>query len=264
MYNKIQSRDNQKLKNVRKIRNGKAENEIFIEGLRLCEEALKSNVEILECYIDTKFGKNEREVALINEIEKKCRSISEVDANLFQTIADTQNSQGIIIIGRKPENVFQQLNEVNKDILMLFKINNPSNLGAILRTAEAANIGCVIISAKSTDAFSPKSLRASMGASFRLPIWENADFDEVLEWAKSVNLITTAADINAEKDYSEIDWKQNRLIIFGSESDGLSENQCEIIDELIYIPMENNVESLNLAVSCGIILFEAKRNKKSG
>jgi len=259
MYNKINSRDNQRLKNARKIREGKAFEKIFIEGLRLCEEAIRSEIEIIECFVDEKFRKNDRESNLIEIIEGKCSVINEVETNLFQSIADTKNSQGIILIGKKPQRSFKDSTAEKIQYLFLFEVNNPSNLGAILRTAEAAGVGGVIISKNSTDAFSPKSLRASMGAVFRLPIWEQADFYEVIKWAKEKNLITTAADINADRKYYEIDWNKRRLIIFGSEAEGLSEEQRQSTDELIYIPMENSVESLNLAVSCGIILFEAKK-----
>lgn len=258
MFNKINSRDNQRLKNARKIREGKAFEKIFIEGLRLCEEAIRSEIEIIECFVDEKFGKNDRESNLIKIIEGKCSFINKVETTLFQSIADTKNSQGIILIGKKTQHSFKDSTAKNQ-YLFLFEVNNPSNLGAILRTAEASGVGGVILSKKSTDAFSPKALRASMGAGFRLPIWEQADFYEVLNWAKEQNLITTAADINADRKYFEIDWKKRRLIIFGSEAEGLSEEQRQSIDELIYIPMENSVESLNLAVSCGIILFEAKK-----
>ena len=111
----------------------------------------------------------------------------------------------------------------------------------------------------SADVFSPKALRGAMGASLRLPIWTNAGFFEVLEWSKQKNLISICADINAEKSYTEIVWKQPRLLIFGSEAHGLSAQEREKVDESLIIPMENNVESLNLAVACGVILFEAKR-----
>jgi TrmH family RNA methyltransferase len=151
--------------------------------------------------------------------------------------------------------------QTNFPVIFLFEINNPSNLGAIFRTAEAAGAAGVIISAKSAAAFSPKAMRAALGANLRLPIWENARFEQVLIWASETKAITTAADINAVKKYTEIDWNQPRLLIFGSEAHGLSENARTSIEELIYIPMQNDVESLNLAVSCGIILFEAHRQR---
>nr|HQU85298.1 RNA methyltransferase [Pyrinomonadaceae bacterium] len=206
------------------------------------------------------FGKNERETVLFQHFGQLNKQINSVENKLFQTIADTHNSQGIVVIAEKPKNSFDEL-PMSNHFIFLHEINNPSNLGAILRTAEAAGINGIIISKNSTDVFSPKAIRASMGSVFRLPIWEKAEFEEVLSWAKLKKLMTTAADIKAENTIWETDWKQKRLIIFGSEADGLSEEKLSKIDEMIYVPMENAVESLNLAVSCGVILFEAKRQR---
>lgn len=98
-----------------------------------------------------------------------------------------------------------------------------------------------------------------MGASLRIPIYENAGFDEMLEWAAANDMVPTAADTSGQTTYTGTDWTRPRLLIFGSEAHGLSAEQREKIREMVSIPMENEVESLNLAVSCGIILFEAKR-----
>ncbi len=87
-------------------------------------------------------------------------------------------------------------------------------------------------------------------------------FFKVLEWAKQKNLISVCADVNAEKSYLEIDWNKPRLLIFGSEAHGLSVEERNVVDESLIIPMENEVESLNLAVSSGVILYEAKRQRK--
>ena len=119
----------------------------------------------------------------------------------------------------------------------------------------------VIVSPKSADTFSAKAVRASMGAIFRIPVWENADIDQALDWAAMNEFIVTASDVSATTTYSEIDWKLPRLVIFGSEAHGLNSFELEKSKEKIVIPMENGVESLNLAVSAGIILFEAKRQR---
>ena len=146
---------------------------------------------------------------------------------------------------------------------MLHQINNPSNLGATLRTAEAVAAAGIVTTKYSTDVFSPKSLRGAMGAAFRLPLWTDADFFEVLNWSRQMNLISIAADVRAKKSYLEIDWSVPHLLIFGSEAHGLSESELTETEENLKIPMENRVESLNLAVSCGVILFEAKRQMNS-
>ncbi len=258
----ITSRDNQKLKFARKVRDGKVENQIFIEGLRLAEEALKSEIIVLEAFITESFAADNLE--FINKLSSQTEVFT-LSEKLFKSISDTQNPQGIILICDKPKfakDKFFQFSQSKNSlpiILLLHNINNPNNLGAIFRTVEAVGVEKIIISKNSANAFSPKSLRASMGSVLRIAVWENIDFEMALQWAEENNLITTCADINAEKSYTEIDWKKSRLLIFGSEAHGLSTEERNKIGENLFIPMEKNVESLNLAVACGIILFEAKR-----
>ncbi len=254
----ITSRENGKLVNARKVRDGKDRTKIFIEGRRLASEALHSPIVIDECLISDEFNDSD----LIKAIENRTENISTVADRLFKTIADTNEPQGIVLIARRPTSgdldaAIQTANP--RLVLFLNEINNPSNLGAILRTAEAAGVAGVIVSVNSADVYSPKSIRAAMGSSFRLKIWENARFDEVISWARERKLNTTAADISADGSYADIDWKQPRLLILGSEAHGLSIEQLASVNETILIPMENSVESLNLGVSAGIILFEAKR-----
>lgn len=259
---KITSRDNSKLKFARKVRDGRVADFIFVEGLRLAEEVLRSNVEISEVFFTAQFAETERGIIFLNQTANH----TEVSENIFNSLADTKTSQGIVLICAKPETSQRRIeSDLPKHefplVVLLHETNNPSNLGAILRTAEAANVAGVIITKNSADAFSPKALRSAMGANLRLPMWTNADFSEVLDWAREQNLVSICADINSNKSYTEIDWKKPRLLIFGSEAHGLSAKEREMIDESLLIPMENNVESLNLAVSCGIILFEAKKNR---
>lgn len=258
----IKSRDNERLKHVRRIRDGNAEGLIFIEGVRLAEEAMRSNIVVEAYFLSETFGGSDRKTSLVDQINLCGHSYTVVADNIFSSISDTQNPQGIVLIARRPENSKRSIesNLLTAPLaIFLHEIGDPSNLGGIIRTAEAAGVAGIIISNGSASAFSPKSLRAAMGSAFRLPIWESAKLDEVLIWAKNHRLRTMAADINAETEYHEIDWKVPSLVVFGSEGHGLSAEIIGMLDELTRIPMANNVESLNLAVSCGILLFEAKR-----
>jgi TrmH family RNA methyltransferase len=265
----ITSRDNAKIKFVRRVRDGKEPDAIFIEGVRLAEEALRSGVQIAEAFVTPRFAADQRKSTLVDELRKRGIQITEVSAGVFGSIADTENSQAIVLIAERPENgaaaIEANLNGKSRIVLFLFEINNPANLGAIFRTAEAAGVAGVIVSSGSADPFSPKALRAAMGSSFRLPIWEVADLATVLEWGSENGLISTAADINAAAAaaYTRIDWKKPRLLIFGSEAHGLDKSTLDKVDELTFIPMQNSVESLNLAVSAGIILFEAQRQNRN-
>jgi len=264
---KISSRENPRLKQARKVRDGREKDAVFVEGLRLAEEAVKSDLQILECFLTEGFQQNERAGELLADINRKTQSIFQIPDQIFNSLSDTQNSQGIILICEKPETgkeivekAFSRSFEKFPIIILLHQINNPSNLGAILRTATAVGVSSVILTKNSADVFSPKALRGAMGASFGLNFWTNADFREVLDLSKDKNLTSICADINSEKSLWEIDWKKPRLLIFGSEARGLSAEERSLVDEDMIIPMEAEVESLNLAVSCGIILYEAKRN----
>ncbi|MBK8467082.1 MAG: RNA methyltransferase [Chloracidobacterium sp.] len=257
---KITSSDNRRLVNARKVRDGKVPEQIFIEGRRLVEEVLRSNLVIDDCFVTDDFADDE----LFEMIAALNIAIAVIPNRLLDSLSDTKHPQGIIMIAKRPETSLSAIetnlgNSLLSIVVFLKEINNPSNLGAILRTAEAAGVAGVIISSNSANVFSPKSLRAAMGSAFRLPIVENTDIENTLHWSKSTQLTSTAAAGNSLKNYADIDWRKPRLLIFGSEAHGLDNAELQLIEDAIRIPMENEVESLNLAVSAGVLLFEAKR-----
>lgn len=264
---KISSRENRRIIHAGKVRDSLIKNQIFVEGLRLAEEVLRSQLKISDVYFTDIFSKNERGQDFLRKVENY--HPTEVSEKVFNSLSDTKNPQGIVLICEKPE-TNREIFEIGLEsrshkiplVVLLHKTNNPANQGAILRTCEAVGVSGVILTKNSVDVFSPKALRGAMGASLRIPIWTNADFFEVLSWAKEKNLISVCADVTAKKSYLEIDWKKPRLLIFGSEAHGLNASERSAIDESLIIPMENQVESLNLAVSCGVILYEARRQRQ--
>jgi TrmH family RNA methyltransferase len=255
---RITSRENRRLVAARAARDGRAHGQIFIEGKRLVQEAVRSNIEIDECFVSDGIG----DQGILDTMAGGTTSMAELPERIFRSIADTKEPQGVIAIARRPKTGREMI--AIRDghlplVIFLDEINNPSNLGAILRTAEAAGVAGVIISRGSADAFSPKALRGAMGSSFRMPVWDNADFGEILDWARTARLSVCAAVADSAKNYTTVDWKKPRLLIFGSEAHGLISEQLKDVDETLAIPMSQNVESLNLAVAAGIILFEARR-----
>lgn len=260
LINKITSRDNARLVHVRKIRDGKVRDEIFLEGLRLVEEALRSDVKLVEAFFTPEFAGSGKGAEMIESLSSMNAGMVEIPETLFGSISGTKSSQGIVVTVPRPTTGDEQFSSQDPGLFVyLHKINDPSNLGAIFRTTEAAGVAGVIISTDSADPFSPKALRAAMGASLRLSIWDKANANDVFEWAAKMGLKTVAADVNGAKTYSEIDWAKPSLVIFGSEAHGLEREFLARVDETFRIPMKNHVESLNLAVSAGIILFEAVR-----
>jgi RNA methyltransferase, TrmH family len=256
----VTSRDNPRVKEARRVRDGRQRDKIFVEGVRLLQEAVRSNVEI-----DCLFVSNEGRARSAELVEAaRASEVYQLGNSAFQSIADTVTSQGILGLAERPrsgrEAIEERLQTASLPLaVFLHETNNPSNLGAIVRTAEAAGAAGVIVSSGSADPFSPKGLRAAMGSSFRLPIWTESTFEEAVAWAIRNGLQTVATRASASTSYTDIDWKQPCLLIMGSEAHGLSDQEAGQADLRISIPMERAVESLNLAVACGIILFEGRR-----
>ena len=260
---KITSRDNDRLKYARKVRDGRVGDKIFLEGVRLVAEAVRSRAQIDLLFISVDAQAEIRDLAEI----VGATVVYETSDSVFQSLADTATSQGIIAIGERPDAGREEIRRRLETsaipvVVYLDRVNNPSNLGAVLRTVEAAGAAGVIVSAGSADVYSPKALRAAMGSTLRLAIWPEAEFEDALRWAKETGLRTTGADVDAAVDYTELDWYRPRMLALGSEASGLSDKNRERLDELTLISMENDVESLNLAVACGVILFEAKRHMR--
>ena len=257
----ISSKDNSRLKRVRAVRDGRDSDAIFVEGVRLASELVRSPVKASAVFVsDESFEKNRE---LISDLAThSAPEIHSVSSKIFDSIADTESSQGIIVLAEKPDRIALQLRAADMGLFVyLNKINNPSNLGAVVRTAEAAGASGVLTSPGSTDAYSPKALRASMGSAFRVPIFSEVPLVEAVEVARNSNVRVIAADVSARQSYVEADWRGGRMLVLGSEAHGLDSTELELVDETILIPMENEVESLNLAVSAGIIMFEANRQR---
>lgn len=290
----ITSKDNGRLKTARAARDGRTRDALFIEGLRLAEEAASADLQINDYFFTDEFAANPRGAALLEKLRET--NGARVSAKLLESIAETKTPQGIVVLAARPETKkfvseaeksgkgetaekakaqFDSKNSHALSSLRLFsfsyspplfvvlhELNNPANIGAILRTAEAAGASGVILTENSADAFAPKSLRAAMGSAFRLPLWTNAKFVEAIEFCRANQIKTVCAELSAGKTHTEIDWTLPRALIIGSEARGLSAEEIAQANEGLRIPMRAPVESLNAAVACGVILYEAARQRR--
>ena len=263
---KITSRDNSLLRQARAVRDGKVDELIYVEGLRLSVEALRSNL-ILEAVIfSEQLANKEKAGASIDDLAKASRRVASVSEKLLESISYTKTPQGIVVLAQRPESSEQRLAASltkNPLLVVLHQINNPVNVGAILRTAEAAGTTGIITTQNTSDPFSPKSLRGAMGSAFRLPIWRNASFNEAVEWchAKKIKLVGT--DASASLKHADWDWTEATALVLGPESTGLSDDELRTTDQTVSIPMHGEVESLNVSVAAGILLYEATRQRST-
>jgi TrmH family RNA methyltransferase len=262
---KISSRDNPLLRQARSVRDGKIDDLIFVEGLRLGEEALNSRLKIEAVIYSNQIADKERAARFLDAVSPVCSRTASVSEKLLATISYTKTPQGIILLAKRPESGKAKL-EVPGDrihlLVILHGINNPVNVGAIVRSAEAAGATGIITTANTADPFSPKSLRGAMGSAFRLPIWRGAGYEYVLSWCAMRNIKTVCADIKATTLYTEIDWTTPWALIVGPESTGLTDEEAAAADEAVRIGMHGEVESLNVGVAAGILLYEAARQRR--
>ena len=260
----ITSRDNSLLRQARNVRDGKIDELIFIEGLRLCEEAQRSNLEIDAVIVSEELARKERAAAVIAELSRVSKRVASVSEKLLESVSYTKTPQGIIVLARRPaaseERLTTSLN-ANSLLVVLHQINNPVNVGAILRTAEAAGATGVITTQNTSDPFSPKSLRGAMGSAFRLPIWSGLGYMEIIEWCRSRGIVSICADAEGGTTYTQIDWTGPTALILGPESTGFTAEELQGADYAVSIPMKGAAESLNVSVAAGVLLFEAARQR---
>ena len=260
----ITSRDNSLLRRAREVRDGKIAESVFVEGLRLCEEAFLSGLKIEAVIYSDELGRKEKAKKILAELDSVCERLVVVSEALLASISYTKTPQGIVVLAARPEmdeEKFKAKQPAKPLLIVMHGINNPVNVGAILRTAEAAGATGAITTVNSSDPFSPKALRGAMGSAFRLPIWSNTGYDEILAWCAERGIETVCADGEASTSYTDIDWTGAKALIVGPESTGLSADEVAAANAAVRIPMQGEVESLNVGVAASILLYEAARQR---
>lgn len=260
----ITSRDNSLLRQARAVRDGKAEELIFVEGLRLCEEALLSALPIEAVIFSEEIARKPKAARIIEALTKVSSRIASVSEKLLESASYTKTPQGIVVLAQRPEanenQLIQRLGD-NSLLVIMHHLNNPVNVGAILRTAEAAGATGAIATKKTSDPFSPKALRGAMGSAFRLPIWIGPTYEEVIDWCTRRSILSVCAAAAGRILYTDLDWTGRRCLILGPESTGLTTDEISAAGQTVSIPMQGSVESLNVSVAAGILLYEAARQR---
>ena len=180
---------------------------------------------------------------------------------VFQKMSDTKSPQGILAIARQRQYQLEDLFS-GGPVLILENLQDPGNLGTILRTGEAAGIGGILADATTVDRYNPKVVRATMGAIFRVPYAVTEDLGEAVKTLKNRGFRVYAAHLDGRAAYDREDYRKPTAFLIGNEGQGLSEAAASLADVRIRIPMEGQVESLNAAVAASILLYEAYRQRR--
>ena len=252
---RITSKDNPLIKSITSLQNSsktrRENNRFVLEGLRLCRDAMYNDYKILTFVVnDTAYNKHNDEVLAISENAEVLYIVPDA---LFKKFSDTVSPQGLLCICEIPDFKNIAIDNHGK-FIALENLSDPSNIGAIARTAEAMGINGIFISNNSCDPFSSKTLRASMGALLRLPV---IVCDNLIDTLVEHKLTVYASVVNREaKDITKVEFSQGSVALIGNEANGLTEDTINRCDEKITIKMSGKAESLNAAAAASIIIWE--------
>lgn len=257
---------NPRIKYVRRLashRFREKEKKFLVEGLRFVEEILDSAWPVEMLVYSKKIMENPRAENLIAKAAARNTALIEVEEDVFAELAETSTPQGIIAVAPQRGNALENLEPVNEPALLVLAdgVQDPGNLGAIVRSADAAGAGGVVLFKGTVDIYNPKALRATMGSLFHLPVIQGAGAEEVLRYLSGRGIKIVAGDPRAGRVLSEVDLKVPCALVVGGEAAGFSVVLKEGADELARIPMPGRAESLNVAISASIMLYEAIRQR---
>ena len=258
---RITSKDNSLIKHIKKLKDKKERDksgEYIIDGIKLIKEAINEKVKIKQIIICEDGNKTDFiEKNLKYELAKQeCIYVPE---NIFNMISDVENPQGILAVVEK-ENIEKVIDYSEDIILALDDIQDPGNLGTILRTADSVGLKQILVSKGTADAFNPKVVRSTMGAIFRIKIIECEDLEKTLKEIKKHKFKVVVTSLQTENSIYEINYNK-KVIVIGNEAKGVEKDIQELADEKIKIPMLGKTESLNASVATGIVLYEYVRQK---
>ena len=256
----ITSKDNEFVKHVKKLKEKKYReeyNEFIVEGIKMIQEAINEKAKIKQVIV-CEDCKNSGGIPkdLLYEIAKyDCVYVSE---KVFTQMTDVSNPQGVMAIIDKSGTGEAEIDFKADLLLVLDNIQDPGNMGTILRTADSINLKQILVSKGTSDVYNPKVVRSTMGAIFRVKVIECENLVKTIKELKKHKINVYATDLKTDKSIYDVNYKKSAIVI-GNEANGVSNEVLEAADLRIKIPMLGKTESLNAAVATSIILYEAVR-----
>lgn len=255
---------------VKKAKTRREEDLFVAEGLRMCSEIPKDRIHTL--YLSESFSKTKEGKALREGV----KHIELVTDEVFKNLSDTQTPQGILALvkqyhytleevagGSRKSAQAEELQEKPALLMVLETIQDPGNLGTILRAGEGAGVTGIVMDANTADIYNPKVIRSTMGSVLRMPFVYVENLHETLEELKKKKIRLFAAHLQGKHAYDQEDYTGPAAFLIGNEGNGLTEKTAAMADTYIRIPMEGRVESLNAAVAASVLMFEAARQRRN-
>lgn len=256
----ITSTSNQQMKNIaaltKKAKARKEQGIFVVEGKKMFLEAPRDW--LLQVYVAESFLAEPEADKLLAEVRYEV-----VSDSVFKSISDTQTPQGILCLVKMPQyDLSDLLKEEKSHLLILESIQDPGNLGTMLRTGEGAGITGVIMNQTTVDLFNPKTIRSTMGSIYRVPFYVSENLEETAAALKRQGIKLYAAHLRGKMSYDEPDYRGGTGFLIGNEGNGLSDAVADLADNYIRIPMEGQVESLNAAIAASLLMYETNRQRR--
>lgn len=258
----ITSSSNQQMKNITMLmKKAKARREqglFVVEGKKMCKEAPADL--LVKVYVSESFLTEPDAMEILAG-----KDYEVVADSVFKSISDTQTPQGILCLVKIPQyELCDVLRGEDTHLLVLESIQDPGNLGTMLRTGEGAGITGVIMNQTTVDLFNPKTIRSTMGSIYRMPYYVTSDLgDTITALREQYGVNVYAAHLKGTMQYDEPSYCKGTAFLIGNEGNGLSDEIAGLADTYIRIPMEGEVESLNAAVSAALLMYETNRQRRN-
>lgn len=238
----------------KKARERTAQDVFVVEGIKMYQEVPKDR--LVQTYVSESFYKKKREYFTAEQ------PVTVLSDRVFESVSDTKTPQGVLCLVRQYHYELRDLFGICPLIMVLENIQDPGNLGTILRTAEGAGVTGILMSAGCVDIYNPKVIRSTMGSVYRMPFYYTQDLPQALNALKRNGILMYAAHLKGTDTHDRQDYRRPSAFLIGNESRGLSEETAAFADTYIRIPMCGRVESLNAAVASAILMYEANRQRR--
>lgn len=261
----ITSLQNPSVKNIVKLaksRERKEQQLFVIEGARELSLALQSDYIVESVYVCWEMFEKTKYPSVLDSMEEK--NVLDISPEVFGKIAYRENSDGVVAIAKPKLHKLEYIKlSGNPFVIVLEAVEKPGNLGAILRTADAAAVDAVVVCDPQTDLYNPNVVRSSVGGIFTVQtaVCSSAD---AAAWLKANNISSYAAELQAAEFYQDIDFRMPSAIVMGTEAEGLTGFWLKNATKRIKIPMQGKIDSLNVSVSTAVLTFEAMRQRGEG
>lgn len=258
----INSKDNEKIKYTKsllKSKNRNKEKKFIIEGYRIITLAIDCDAKLEYVFINEDFENKKEHIELLEILKNKNIKVYKTTNKLFESFIDTENTQGIIGVVKFSINTLENnFKKENKFVLVLDRIQDPGNMGTIIRTADACGVDLIIALKGCVDIYNPKVIRSTMGSIFDMNIVYENQY-EAINFLKNNGFSIVSSYLDTDNYYNNISYNEKTALVIGNEANGINDDIILNSDTLVKIPIYGKAESLNAAISSAILMYEIKK-----